>query len=147
MLLHINGYTQHQQHNRLSSEGIRGNGEIAFALAHHPSGQIVELLLDPVTRLQRLSKRNDTFDQITQNSQLDLSFLPEEYQALVQDHLSAGSITTSAINIMQAEAQNYGLTGYTGSHTNYHRLQIDHLAPIAIAQRIAHHLEEMNLHA
>lgn len=130
------------------SEGIRGADEIAHALDHSPRWHIVELALDPVTRLQRLSRRDDPFDHIATGSETpDLTFLPPRHHAAVHDHLAAGTITPGALRIMRAETQNYGLEGYTGTHPRYHRLQVDNLPPHAVAQAIAHQLEAITTHA
>lgn len=130
------------------SEGIRGNNEIAFALQNNLNWQIIELTIDPMIRLQRLSNRNDTFDNIADNpTRLDLSFLPLNYHQAVKNSLRTGNITHNAIRIMQAEAQNYGLTPYRDSHPRYNHLIIDDLSPPSIAQIIAYQFERMKYDA
>ena len=47
----------------LLSEGIRGESEIRYALRHFPRWRIIELSLNPLTRLRRLSGRRDDFDR------------------------------------------------------------------------------------
>ena len=72
------------------SEGIRGENEIRYALTRFPAWQIVELTLDPLTRLRRLSERRDRFDRALGDA--DLSFLPCDLRDEAQAMLEAGEI-------------------------------------------------------
>ena len=109
----------------LLSEGIRGENEIRYALAHFPRWQIVELTLNPLTRLRRLSGRKEDFDRAFGTA--DLSFLPPELQAEAQVLFDAGEISEKALTITRAETANYGLLPFTdgGTYSNYHRVDIN----------------------
>ena len=75
----------------LLSEGIRGDVEIRYALGHFPRWQIVELSLNPLTRLRRLSGRRDEFDRA--GGRADISFLPIGLQREALALFKAGEIT------------------------------------------------------
>ncbi|MCY3779548.1 MAG: hypothetical protein OXG78_04490 [Chloroflexi bacterium] len=121
----------------LLSDGIRGPNEVAYALRHFPRWQIVELTLHPMTRLRRLSGRNDGFDQAGGSE--DLSFLPLDLQSQARDLLRAGEISAKAISITSAEAQNYGRQPFVmeADYPNYHRLDVDGCSPEAVADAVA----------
>lgn len=121
------------------SEGIRGAQEIRYALVHCTGWQIVELSLHPMTRLQRLSSRNDAFDQV--NGSDDLSFLPASLHEQVQNLMSQHLISAKAIAIMRAESQNYGLMSYSEAHERYVNLAIDGLNPQQVSAEIAKIIE------
>ena len=120
--------------NLLLAEGIRGPEEIGHTLRHFPRWTIIELSLHPLTRLRRLSARDDRFDQAA--GQADLSFLPHDLQREAETLLAAGEITASALNIMAAEASNYGIYPYTegAGFSNYHCLPIDGMTPVDVAK-------------
>lgn len=127
-------------HTPLLSDGLRGPGEIAYALAHYPRWKICELWVDPVVRLRRLSHREDRFDFLANTQAVaDLSFLPEERRLEVQQLLEEGEITAKAVVTARAEARNYGGDPYdaTNQTPHYRCLRIDDLAPAAVAQQIA----------
>ena len=116
------------------SEGIRGPREIGHALRHFPHWTIIELSLHPLTRLCRLSMRRENFDQAA--GVADVSFLPRELRDEASTLLAAGDITESALTIMAAEAENYGLYPYAdgAAYSNYHCLCVDGLTPDEVAQ-------------
>ena len=132
-------YYQWDGHTPLLSDGLRGPGEIAYALAHNPRWRIIELWVDPVTRLQRLTDRNDTFDQVA-NAQaaLDLSFLNAEQQGQVRQLLAQGDISPKAVITARAEAENYGAEPFdaTSATPNYYCLRIDGLTPVEVAAQV-----------
>jgi hypothetical protein len=118
------------------SEGIRGANEITHALENFPNWHIVELALNPITRLKRLSGRSGNFDKAEGVG--DTSFLPEELQAEVQSLLESGEITPKALMITQAESQNYGLYPFVDGHKyeNYHRVDADDQTPELVARSV-----------
>ena len=121
----------------LLSEGLRGANELEFALRHCPAWQIVELTLPPLTRLRRLTGREDAFDQAHGTG--DVSFLPRDIKAEARDMLEAGQISHKALAIARAEAQNYGAQPFiaAGSYSNYHRLDAAGLSPREVAEALA----------
>ncbi len=126
----------------LLSEGIRGDDEIRYALAHFPRWRIVELALHPLTRLRRLSGRKETFDRAAGNA--DLSFLPLELRRETAALLGAGEISEKALTITGAEAANYGLYPYAdgASFSNYHRLDTDGCTPEQVADGLIEILQQ-----
>ncbi len=131
----------------LLSDGLRGPGEIAYALQHYPNWRVVELWVDPVLRLQRLSQRGDVFDQVAKADAVgDLSFLPTERHAEVQHLLQTGQISPKAIVTARAEAQNYGGEPYDASNRTdrYRCLVIDDLAPITVAAQVADFMQSIS---
>lgn len=120
----------------LISEGIRGANEIRHALRHFPRWTIIELSLQPLTRLRRLSARQERFDQA--QGAADVSFLPRELQDDARTRLAAGDITPIALNIMAAEAANYGLNPYADGarYSNYHCLPVDEHRPEQVAKLV-----------
>ena len=125
----------------LLAEGIRGGGEIGYALRHFPRWRIVELTLNPLTRLRRLSRRRDAFDQAAGCA--DLSFLPTELRAAASGLLEAGEITAEALAIVKAEATNYGLTPFAEgqAYANYHRVEVDGRSPDEVAETVMRIIE------
>lgn len=117
----------------LIAEGIRGAQEIGHALRCFPRWTIIEFSLHPLTRLRRLSAREDRFDRA--RGQTDLSFLPQDLQDEALSLLQAGAVTSSALAIMAAEASNYGIYPFAdgAGFSNYHCLPIDGLAPAEVA--------------
>ena len=115
------------------TEGIRGENEIRYALEHFPRWQIVELALDPLARLRRLSKRQDEFDRAA--GKVDVSFLPSALQAEAKRLLEAGEITATALTIIRAEAANYGLYAFAdgAAYPHYHRLDVEGVSPEEVA--------------
>lgn len=120
----------------LLSDGIRGPNEVGYALLHLPCWQIVELTLHPLTRLRRLSRRNDRFDRAEGTA--DLSFLPEALQTEARELYHSGEISDKALSICRAEAQNYGLRPFAkgDDHSNYQRLEIDAMAPAEVVDAV-----------
>ncbi|MCY3834503.1 MAG: hypothetical protein OXG85_15935 [Chloroflexi bacterium] len=125
------------------AEGIRGANEIRYALEHFPRWKIVELALNPVTRLRRLSGRVDDFDQAGGGS--DLSFLPRALRAEAEAGLKAGQISGKALAIMQAEAANYGLEPFAAgqSYANYFQIDMEERDPDEAAAALASIMEGM----
>ena len=119
------------------AEGIRGENEIRHALTRFPAWRIVELTLDPLTRLRRLSERRDRFDRAA--GAADLSFLPGELRAEARAMLEAGAIDSKAIAIMAAEVENYGLFPFSDGdrYPNYHRIAVDERRPDEVAREVA----------
>ncbi len=118
------------------SEGIRGESEIRYALQHFPRWQIVELSLNPLTRLRRLSARRDAFDHA--DGTADLSFLPSGLQREALALFKAGEITGEALAIVQAEAVNYGFDPFADGrgYANYHHIDVDRLSPAGVAEAV-----------
>ncbi|MCY4018966.1 MAG: hypothetical protein OXG39_06130 [Chloroflexi bacterium] len=123
------------------AEGIRGGNEMRHALTRFPAWRIVELTLDPLTRLRRLSERRDRFDRAA--GAADLSFLPCELREEAQTMLAAGEIDARAIAIMGAEVENYGLLPFAAGHQyrNYHRIAVDQRSPEQVAREVAQIVE------
>ena len=121
----------------LLSDGIRGPNELAYALRRFPRWRIVELTLHPLTRLRRLTSRNDSFDQADGGA--DLSFLPSALRAEALALLRAGEISRKALSICRAEAANYGAQPFVveGDYQHYHRLDVDGCSPEAVAEAVA----------
>lgn len=125
------------------AEGIRGENEIRHALTRFPAWNIVELTLDPLTRLRRLSERRDRFDRAS--GAADLSFLPGEVRDEAQRMLEAGEIDAKAIAIMGAEVNNYGLLPFAAGdqYPNYHRIALDERRPDEVAREVAEIMEAL----
>lgn len=123
-------------HTPFVSDGIRGSNEVSYCLQHLPNWHIIELWADPLTRLKRLSHRRDDFDAV--QAAPDLAFLPDDLRERVRAALDAGQITPSALTIVQAEAQNYGVAPAAEIGTpRYHRLSTEDATPLQIAEQIA----------
>jgi energy-coupling factor transporter ATP-binding protein EcfA2 len=122
---------------RVLSEGVRGPNEIAYALAN-TRWRLVELWVDPVTRLRRLSHRADAFDAITAATTADLSFLPDSRVEEVRAALAAGDITPEAVTTVRAESHNYGAQPYDPANTTprYCCIRIDTLTPAQVATAV-----------
>lgn len=122
---------------RVLSEGVRGPNEIAHAL-QYTRWRLIELWVDPVTRLRRLSNRADAFDTVTNASAADLSFLPGDRAAEVRAALVAGEITREAVATVREEARNYGAHPYDPANTTprYRCLRIDTLTPAEVAAAV-----------
>ena len=114
---------------RLISEGIRGENEIRYALENFPRWRIIELTLNPLTRLRRLSGRHDDFDRT--GGRADVSFLPRNLQREAAARVKAGEITAAALAIVEAEAANYGFDPFGDgcAYANYHRIVVDGCSP------------------
>ena len=120
----------------LLSEGIRGESEIRYALRHFPRWQIVELSLNPLVRLRRLSGRREAFDRAGGSD--DISFLPRGLQREALALFKAGEITGEALAIVKAESVNYGFDPFADGrgYANYHRIDVDGLAPAQVAEAV-----------
>ena len=120
----------------LFSEGIRGESEIRYALEKFPRWQIVELTLNPLTRLRRLSGRSEEFDRA--GGTADLSFLPNEWQAEAEALFNAGEISAKALAIVRAEAASYGFNPFanTEAYASYHRVNVDCCTPNEVAAAV-----------
>lgn len=128
----------------LLSDGLRGPGEIAYALAHYPHWSVVELWVDPLTRLQRLTERSDSFDRVASvQTAVDLSFLNADQQRAAQQALAQGIVSHQAVVTARAESQNYGLEPFDRANATprYRCLVIDELAPQDVAHQIGLALE------
>lgn len=120
----------------LLSEGIRGENEIRYALSHFPRWQIVELSLNPLTRLRRLSGRRDDFDRA--GGRADISFLPSGLQREARALFKVGEITVEALAIVQAESVNYGFDPFAdgSGYANYHHIDVDGMSPAEVAETV-----------
>ncbi|MDE2636232.1 MAG: hypothetical protein OXI30_07685 [Chloroflexota bacterium] len=129
-------YLADDRHQVLLSEGIRGENEIRYALRHFPRWQIVELSLNPLTRLRRLSGRRDEFDRA--GGSADISFLPSGLQREALALFKAGEITGEALAIVQAESVNYGFDPFADGrgYANYHHIDVDGLSPAGVADAV-----------
>ena len=118
------------------SEGIRGDNEIRFVLETFRDWHIIELALHPITRLMRLSSRNDQFDKASGIN--DVSFLPIDMRDEARQRLKPGEITAKAMTIMRAESESYGLFPFTDGdqYANYHCIHVDDLLPMQVAERV-----------
>ncbi|MCY4525809.1 MAG: hypothetical protein OXB89_04295 [Anaerolineaceae bacterium] len=132
-------YYRHDGQTALLSEGLRGAREIGAALRRFPRWRIVELWLDPLTRLQRLSGRNDAFDALA-NGDADLGHLPVALRAEARQLLAAGKISRRALAIAAAEAKNYGERPWPGEAANYRCLRMEQLTPEAAALAVGEFL-------
>jgi hypothetical protein len=133
-------YYQWDGRTPLLSDGLRGPGEIAYALAHYPRWRVCELWVDPLIRLRRLSQRGDRFDVVGRApTGEDVAFLPADRQAEALKLLAAGEISADALVTARAEAQNYGGDPYDrDNHTpRYRCLRIDDQTPEETARQIA----------
>ncbi len=118
------------------SEGVRGANEIDYVL-QHTRWRIIELWVNPVTRLKRLSDRREAFDAVGNADGTDLSFLSSEQAAQVRDLLATGAITPEAVTTVREESANYGAAPYDANTTDrYHCLTIDSLTPQQVADAI-----------
>jgi hypothetical protein len=130
----MNVSTDYEGH--ILSEGIRGENEIRYALEYCLNWQIIELALHPITRLKRLSSRDDVFDKVEGAG--DVSFLPNDLQDEVNRLLASGEITSKALTIMCAESESYGLFpfGEGDKFANYHCIHVDDLMPMQVAEMV-----------
>lgn len=134
-------YMRDSYRKLIFSEGIRGDDEIRHALRRFPAWQVVELTLQPLTRLRRLSQRRDDFDRAAGSA--ELSFLPRELQEPARALLRSGEISGRALRIMAAEANNYGLLPFPDGerYANYHRIAVDGRSPDEVARLVAQIVE------
>lgn len=137
-------YYQTEAPTTLVSDGIRGKNEISYALNHNSGWRVFEIFIDTVSRLVRLSKRHDDFDQAEESE--DLSFLPSGLRKRAKRLLDMGDITPQAIAIMHAEAQNYGIAPYAPSGTlrGYRILRTDRLKPHKVGQALAEYIRQQS---
>lgn len=128
---------------RLISEGIRGENEIRYALENFPRWRIIELTLNPLTRLRRLSWRRDDFDRAA--GAADVGFLPRDLQQEAAAQVKAGEITEQALAIVQAEAASYGLDPFADgrAYANYHRIVVEDRSPDEVAVAVADIIERV----
>ncbi len=121
----------------LLSDGIRGPNEVGYALRRCPRWQIIELTLHPLTRLRRLSGRDDRFDRAEGTA--DVSFLPRTMRAKARALMRNGEISQRALSICRAEAANYGPQPFVAEDgpANYHRLAVDGCSPEAVAVAVS----------
>ena len=131
----------HDGSSPLLSEGLRGAREIEAALRNFPRWRIVELWLEPLTRLQRLSGRDDPFDAGA-GGHADLSYLPAAQRERARELLAAGAISARALGIAAAEARNYGAAPWQGAQPGYRCLRMDELTPEQAARRVGEFLFE-----
>lgn len=126
----------------LLSDGIRGAEELSYALTNCTAWQIIELWVDLLIRLQRLSQRDDEFDRVS--ADIDLAFLPDAVRSEVEAKLLVGKIQSEAIRIVQAEAQNYGLEPLTPGRSieRYARIDTTHQSPANVAEQISQLLKK-----
>lgn len=117
----------------LVSEGIRGPGEIAYTLAHCMRWHVLELVADPLTRLTRLSDRNDRFDWAAGITNVD--FLPPDAQGPALTALQSGSVSPAALAIVRAEAENYGFASGQAAHARYTCVPTDTVGPDAVVEQ------------
>ncbi len=124
---------RHDGQTPLLSEGLRGAREIEAALQRFPRWRIVELWLDPLTRLQRLSGRDEAFDALATGAP-DLAYLPIAQRERAAALLAEGRISARALVIAGAEARNYGDAPFGGAAAGYRCLRMDALTPAAAAR-------------
>lgn len=131
------GSMYYQGDGPLISDGIRGTDEITYALTHFPSWRVIELWINPIERLHRISKRNDVFDVVNTHVSSDLTFLPSEYRDLAQQKLLSGDIHKKALSIMAAEASSYGVMPFDiALHDRHHLIIADMMSPQEVSQAI-----------
>jgi hypothetical protein len=122
-------YYQWDGHTPLLSDGLRGPGEIAYALKHYPRWQVCE----------------DRFDFLANSSELrDLSFLPKGRRLEVMRLLESGEVTPKAVITARAEAQNYGGAAYDADNRTprYRCIQIDDMTPDEVAKAVVEFMQE-----
>lgn len=130
---------RHDGETALLNEGLRGAREIGEALRRYPRWRIAELWLDPLTRLQRLSGRDDAFDALA-TGDADLGHLPAAQRETARQLLAAGKISARALGIAAAEARNYGDRPWGGEAANYRCLAMAELTPAAAANAVGEFL-------
>lgn len=141
----VYSWLYYQGQGPLLSEALRGPREIAYALTHYPNWRMVELWVDPVIRLQRLSQRRDELDQVAVGTApIDLEFLPPEQQAAVEVLLAKGTISLESIVTARTEAQSYGSRPYDRHNetAHYRCIVINDMQPDAVARQIMQSLQE-----
>ena len=129
----------------LLSEALRGPREIAYALTHYPNWRMIELWVDPVIRLQRLSQRHDSLDNVAiGDAAVELDFMSDEQRSAVEALLATGAISMESVVTAQTEAQSYGSHPYDRhNETEHYRcIVINDLPPEAVAQQIMQTLQE-----
>lgn len=121
---------RHDGQSALLGEGLRGAGEIGEALRRFPRWRILELWLEPLTRLQRLGAREGRFDALATGA-VELAYLPAAAQDRARQLLAAGRLSARAVVIAAAEARNYGEAPFAADATvpGYRCLRVDSLTP------------------
>ena len=130
----------------LVSEGVRGPDEIRYVLEHFPRWRVFELWVPPLVRLQRLSGRADSFDQLANpNAAVDVSFLPRDVQAEALRLWQRGVISQAALVTLHAEAQNYGHQPFDHTNTTarYRFLNIEQVPPEDAATELVRFIHEI----
>lgn len=138
-------YYRWDKRTPILSDGIRGPAEISYTLARYPAWRILELWVDPLVRLQRLTNRADVFDQISNLDQkIDLSFLPADSMDEARRLIESGDISQKAILTVRAEAQNYGSDPFDTANaiSGYRWLSMKDLSPEAVAQEVVKFMQE-----
>lgn len=130
----------------LVSEGVRGPDEIRYVLENCPRWHVFELWVSPLVRLQRLSQRQDNFDQLANpDTEADFAFLPPEAQTAAREMLHTGAISHMALVTLQAEARNYGHQPYDSANrtARYRFLPLETITPDDAAADLARFIEDM----
>jgi len=95
-------------------DGLRGEGELAYALSHLPRARFLVLELDHDTRLLRLLSRRDAFDQ-TQPPPAELAALAKGVvsEAALEKalRLAPAEEVAKKLKIVVEEAKHYGYEG------------------------------------
>lgn len=129
----------------LVSEGVRGPDEIRYVLEHFPRWRVFELWVPPLVRLQRLSGRADSFDQLANpDAAVDVSFLPHDAQDEALRLWKRGVISQAALVTLHAEAQNYGHQPFDHTNTTarYRFLNIEQVSAEDAAAELARFIHE-----
>ncbi len=94
-------------------DGLRGEGELAYALRHLPRARFLVLELDHGTRLLRLLARGDAFDRAGARGELFRlaeGFVPREVIEAALRRAPAEEVEKK-LRIVLEEAKNYGYEG------------------------------------
>ncbi len=94
-------------------DGLRGEGELAYALSHLPGARFLVLEADPATRLLRLLSRRDAFDRTGGAGELRTladGMVSEEVLAEAL-RLAPAREVAEKLRIVVEESRNYGYEG------------------------------------